>query len=93
MSPVLCYNCIKISLIVLIRQLYNVGAGQLAVTQDLGQQTAPDQLAAMDGYDCAATVRMAQEEVAPLDTYELEAQAPGVLINWGPLKAGKVLIP
>ena len=58
------------------RPLLQFFAGDFAVPENLGQETAADGFAAVNGNDRAASVDVTEKVVAPLDSDHLKTEMP-----------------
>ena len=67
----------------------NIFSGNFTITENLGDESAADGLAAMYGNYGAATVGMTEEVMAPFDPNEIKTEATKRLDELGTVWCGK----
>jgi len=67
----------------------DIFSGDFTIPENLGDMSATDGLAAMDGNHGAPAIGVTEEVMAPLDPNEIKTKAPKRLEELGAVKCGK----
>lgn len=67
----------------------DIFSGDFTIPKNLGNETATDDLAAMDGNNGASAIGVTKEVMAPLDLNEIKTKATKLLEELGAVECGK----